>query len=113
MKRLVLVPEEAKVVTLIFKKKAEGLSDYQLTRFLQQGCAEGKNWRTKTGKHWTAVQVKRVWQNPLYTGNIKVKDKKNKGEYRILLGNHQGIVSEEEFLGLNLGMKGLFSEEKA
>ncbi|HID71820.1 MAG TPA: recombinase family protein [Thermoplasmata archaeon] len=103
---LVVNPVEAEVVKLIYNLKLKNnYSNYQIVCYLNMGCVEGKQWKTKTGKLWTQVQIKRILSNPVYIGKIRIKDKKSKNGFLIVDGKHEPIVEKEDFYALNPSMR--------
>jgi site-specific DNA recombinase len=78
--RLKIFPYEAEIVKQIFKRYValRSMPDiaFQLNR---------RGIKTKRGNKWTKLSVKRILDNPLYTGNYKVSDvKKYVKDYKII-----------------------------
>ena len=104
-KKLVVVPEEAKVVKYIFDLC---LSGYGRVRIANRLNEEG--YRTLTGKQWRYTAVGEMLKNRNYTGDlflqksyvvdhITKREKKNNGEKPsyIVEDDHEAIVSKEDF----------------
>ena len=93
---------EAELVKMIYRLKIEeGYSDYAISYHLNMGCVEGKPWKTKTGKLWTPVQIKRILHNPLYIAKLRIRDRKRKTASKMVDAKHEAIVKEKDFLALN------------
>lgn len=84
---LEVIPEEARVVRLIFEKYAnEGYGTQRIATFLNQsGC------RARTGKPWHHASIRGIVCNLTYTGILRC------GESRSPVQPHLQIVSQELF----------------
>ncbi|WP_342558226.1 recombinase family protein [Metasolibacillus sp. FSL K6-0083] len=99
-KKLVVVPEEAEIIQLIFDKYAnQGWGTKKIANYLNQ---IGK--RTKKGKHFSIVSVSTILDNPVYKGYIRFnqvidwENKRRKGknpDYILAKGIHEAIVDED------------------
>lgn len=103
---LVINPEQAKTVRMIFDLYLEGHGCNQIARILEQ-----RGRLTSTGlNRWQPGTISRVLRNPFYCGRIiyrkqfvpdylEQKKINNFGEVEkiTVMGNHDTIVSEEEF----------------
>ena len=105
-KEMVINPEQAETVKLIYKLYLEGKGTRKICYELEKrGCL------TSTGRsHWEAANVARILHNPFYMGTIvyrkcfvpdylEQKQKKNEGEVEqvIVEGKHQPLVSKEDY----------------
>lgn len=96
----VVVPEEAKIVKLIFEKYVnEEMDLYNLTKYLNQIGA-----LTSRGKPFEKRSLEYIIQNPTYIGKIRWNRTENatnrikdKSEWIIADGNHEKIISEDLF----------------
>ena len=105
-KDFVINEEQAEIVRFIFKLFLEGKG----SGLIKYEC-EKKGYLTSTGlKRWSASQINRMLQNPFYCGTIiyrkqfvpdylEQKAKKNRGEVEqvIIEGNHEPIISKEDY----------------
>lgn len=92
-KKLVINPEEAKVVKNLFNIFIETESVTEVARELNKGHYTTKSWATKSGKvmigrRFNKENVRRILENPIYAGKIKHKD-------NVYDGLHQAIITEE------------------
>lgn len=103
--KFTVVPEEAEVVRRIFDLYLAGNGFCKICRMLTD---EGI--KSYTGKAWNKSTVSEVISNITYTGNLHLqktytenhmtkKTMKNKGEkpMYVVEGNHEAIISQEEF----------------
>lgn len=104
--KLVIVPDEAKVVRKIFSLYLEGNGVRKIKRYLEENGI-----KTVTGKtEWSTSTIDRILSNEKYMGNLLLqktytpdfltgKQKKNCGEQRMFLveNAHEEIVSKEMF----------------
>lgn len=103
--KFTVVPEEAEVVRRIFDLYLAGNGFCKICRMLTD---EGI--KSYTGKAWNKSTVGEVISNVTYTGNLHLqktytenhmtkKTMKNKGEkpMYVVKGNHEAIISQEEF----------------
>lgn len=114
--KLIPVEEEAKIVKLIFDKFVNGSMGYStIANYLnKQGITRepAKNSHGRKFNDWSACQVKRILDNPLYTGHIafgrrrttRVEGTENKyimkpqNDYIISeCESHEALVSDELF----------------
>ena len=92
-KRLVVNPEEADLVRLIFARFVEDRSTTQLAAELNAASYTTKSWVTKkgiarAGVPWNKAYLYRVLNNPLYLGEVTHKGERYPGE-------QEAIVSRE------------------
>ncbi len=76
-KKLLMLPDEAKVVKFIFEK-------YALEKWGYRKIASSLNTqgvKTKNGKEWTVNAVKTILENEMYIGNTKWRGKISKGKH--------------------------------
>lgn len=104
--KLVIVPDEAKVVRKIFSLYLEGNGVRKIKRYLEENGI-----KTVTGKtEWSTSTIDRILSNEKYIGNLLLqktytpdfltgKQKKNCGEQSMFLveNAHEEIVSKEMF----------------
>lgn len=96
----VIVPEEAAVVQMIYNMYTEqGVGIYDITKHLNT-----LGYKTSQGKPFEKRSVTYILQNPSYTGKAvwnrhsnADKSLKDKEEWIIAEGFHDGIISEEQF----------------
>ena len=91
--KLLINPEEAKVVQLIFKRYTQVSSGLVISRELNEQGITRKSWTTRKGvlrpgKPWNSKQIYNVLNNRTYLGETKHKDK-------IYPGEHEAIISRE------------------
>jgi len=94
--RLVVNPEEAKLVRHIFKRFAEIGSPLTIAEELNRKGVTTKAWMTKhgvfrEGKPWNKMHIYRVLYNRTYLGEVIHKDKTYPGE-------HEAIVTKDLWL---------------
>ena len=97
---LKIVPEEASIVRLIFRKFRELRSFVGVARFLNDAGI-----RTKRGGLWEARMVKYIMQNPVYKGYARWNVGKNNlrgpsassPDMILVRGDFEPIIDEEEF----------------
>ncbi len=99
-KQLVIIPEEAEIVKLIFNKYVnDGWGTKRISNFLNS-CG----FRTKTGKPFKVDSVSLILGNPVYKGYVRYNQVTNweqdrrKGknpDYIITKGKHEPIIEEE------------------
>ena len=94
--RLIVNPEEAKLVRHIFKRFTETGSPLTIAAELNKKGITTKAWLTKhgafrEGKAWNKVHIYRVLHNRTYLGEVKHRDKTYPGE-------HEPIVSKDQWL---------------
>lgn len=96
----VIIPEEAKIVRIIFEKYVyEKQSYFDIARYLNSiGC------KTSHGKAFEARSIDYIIQNPTYCGMIRWNRTENetnrikdKSEWIITEGQHEPIISKELF----------------
>lgn len=96
----VIVPEEAKIVKLIFEKYAnENLGIFEIARFLNM-----HNFKTSHGKEFERRSIEYILQNPTYCGMIRWNRTINESneirpesEWIVTDGEHPAIISKELF----------------
>ena len=105
-KKIEIVPEEAKVVRLIFKLFLEGNSLAYIKRELESR----KILTYKKRKNWDITNIKNILTNEKYTGDLLqgkrvklnpfVRPVKNKGESNkyLIRDFHEPIISKEDFI---------------
>ena len=104
-KKLILVPEEAAVVRLIYQLYLDGNGDEQICKILA-----AKEIIPKTGTRWYWSTIKSILNNYNYTGDLVLqktyrenhltkKKKVNTGEFNqyIVREDHEPIISKEIF----------------
>jgi hypothetical protein len=87
--------EEAAIVRMIFKKYLELTSYKKVANYLNKLGLRTKVFISRRGKKqggklYANTTIARILKDPLYTGNIKYKDK-------IYQGIHQPIIDEDLF----------------
>lgn len=95
-----IVPEEAKIVRMIFEKYAvEGMTLYALARFLND-----LGLRTGPGNPFERRSLEYILENPVYTGTVRwnrtcheTREQKDRSQWIIAGGSHPPIVSSELF----------------
>lgn len=90
--KLVVNPNEARIVRNIFKRFAEIGSGQTIAKELNAKGITTKSWTTREGrfrpgKPWDGPAIYRIIGNPVYIGQIKHKDK-------IYPGEHEAIVKQ-------------------
>lgn len=96
----VIVPEEAKIVRLIFEKYAnENLGIFEIARLLNM-----HNFKTSHGKEFERRSIEYILQNPTYCGMIRWNRTINESneirpesEWIVTDGEHHAIISKELF----------------
>jgi DNA invertase Pin-like site-specific DNA recombinase len=104
-KKLILVPEEAKIVRLIYQLYIDGNGDEQICKLL-----DARGIVPNTGKKWGWTSIKWILTNYNYTGDLILqktyrenhltkKKKPNTGEFNqyIVKEDHEPIISKELF----------------
>ena len=103
---LVINPEEAKTVRLIYRKFMEGMTPIGICRYL-----EGQGIPTPGGKkHWRESTILSILSNEKYKGDallqktftadfLTKRHKRNEGEVQqyYVTGNHEAIIAPQEF----------------
>ncbi len=94
-KRLIVNPEEAKLVRHVFKLFAQHESATKLAKELNEQGYTTKAWTTmkgkvRTGQPWNKMHLYRLFNNRIYIGEIVHKESRYKGE-------HEAIVPRELF----------------
>jgi len=89
-KLLLVNPEEASLVRLIFRRYLQIRSVVALIKELNANGHKTKSWTTKKGIHrpgvpWAKNHVYRLLTNPLYIGLIKHKEKTYKGRHEAII----------------------------
>lgn len=96
----VIVPEEARIIRLVFDKYVNGhKGPFDIARYLNSlGC------KTSHGKAFERRSVEYILENPTYCGMIRwnrtenaTNQIKDKSEWIIEKGNHEAIISKELF----------------
>ena len=85
-----IVPHEAAVVKQIFDWKTEYHYSYELIVDL----LNGKGIKTKNNHYWSSSSIEYILHNPVYMGKIRY-------DKMIYPGNHEPIISEEQFYKIN------------
>lgn len=96
----VIVPEEAKIVKIIYEKYAnDNLSFFDIARYLNS-----LGFKTSHNKPFERRSIEYIVQNPIYCGMIRWNRTKNdtneikdKSEWIITDGEHEPIISKELF----------------
>lgn len=104
-RKLVLVPEEAEIVQLIFDLYLQGYGDMQIAKILNEEGIEPMK-----SKVWNRSSIRNILINQNYTGNLILQKtyrenhltkvtRLNKGEFDkyYVEDNHEPIISEEVF----------------
>ncbi len=104
-RKLVLVPEEAEIVQLIFELYLQGYGDMQIAKILNEEGVEPMK-----SKVWNRSSIRNILINQNYTGNLILQKtyrenhltkvtRLNKGEFDkyYVEDNHEPIISEEVF----------------
>lgn len=91
--KLIINPEEAKIVVKIFKRYAQTGSGLSIAKELNAQGITRKSWTTRKGvfrpgKPWDASQVYRLINNRTYIGDTMHKDK-------VYPGEHEPIISRQ------------------
>ena len=117
---LIVNPEEAEIVKIIFKKFAyEGLGTEKISDFLNQHGYTKKKLKSKELNYFTRSFIKRILDNPVYTGRIAYgrskteKVKGSRGEYKrvksddymMVDGMHEAIIDRELWEATSLRRK--------
>ena len=102
---LILIPEEAKIVRMIFDEYLNGNGTYAISKKLNELQIP----TVRTAKNWHENVIKGILQNPIYEGdlllqksyvdaNIPFKRKINRGEVEqyLIKDDHEPIISREE-----------------
>lgn len=92
-RKLLINPQEAKIIRFIFERFAHHGSHMDVVRELENECYRGKSWVTQTGVKRTGQKIKvamvrKLLTNPVYRGKITHKGECYEGE-------HQAIIDEE------------------
>ncbi len=93
--KLIVNPEEARVVKLIFEKYLEFASYTRVAKWLNEHGYKTKEFISRRGKKqggsdFTDTYIARVLKHPVYIGKIKYKGK-------LYEGQHTPIIDEETF----------------
>lgn len=102
-KKMIIVPEQAKVVKEIFNMALSGMGGKAIARVLTD-----KKIPTKKGGNWTSTTVNAVLTNKTYTGDVIFQQTytddsfnrhKNCGEKKqyVIENHHEAIISHETF----------------
>lgn len=84
-KSVLIDPDEARVVKMIFTELQKGLSLHKVADFLN-----AQSLRTRRGKMWSAGNVQVIGRNKFYTGILLHQGKE-------IQGNHEPIISKVQF----------------
>jgi len=104
-KKMILVPEEAKIVKLIYELYINGSGDEQICKIL-----EAKGIEPYKGKRWYWSTIKNILENYNYTGDLILqktyredhltkKKRPNNGQFDkyLIKGDHEAIITLETF----------------
>ncbi len=104
-KQLILIPDEAKIVKLIYQLYVDGNGDEMISRILTD-----MNITPKNGKKWHWSTIRNILRNYNYTGNLILQKTyrenhltkrklSNNGEFDkyLIENNHEAIVSKKLF----------------
>lgn len=97
-KKLVIDPETAPIVKMIFNEFIAGGNKTQLARKLNNMCI-----KTNRGNDWDNRGIEYILNNPVYIGKIrwtptgKAKRNYNNPDTMIVDGSHEPIITTEEF----------------
>ncbi len=107
-KTLVLIPEEAKVVKLIFDLYLKGDGYNKIARILTE-----KGYKPKKSKTWNPASIRTILNNSNYTGDLTLQKSYrenhltktkiiNNGEFDkyFIKNNHEPIISKEDFFAV-------------
>jgi site-specific DNA recombinase len=83
--KLIVIPDEAKVVKEIFEKYLEGMSTGKIVKMLTE-----RKVPTKRGARWDAATIASILKNPIYAGFVEWDDTLTKG-------SHETIIMPEMF----------------
>ena len=123
-KQLVVDPESAKVVRMIFNLKIDGLNNQAIGDYLNEmniKCpleykiekgikAISTHFRTGEKALWSSISVRRILENPIYIGTLiqgkttslsyrdRRRFKKDPSELTAFANSHEAIISETTFL---------------
>ncbi len=97
----VVIPEQAKIVKLIFDKFLNGWSYYKITKYLNEEMGV----KTQVGYDFTSTRVKYIINNPMYCGLLRwnMRDSANgyaikkESEWITADGMHEPIIDLEIF----------------
>jgi DNA invertase Pin-like site-specific DNA recombinase len=99
------IPEEARVVKLIFEMYRDGYGSHKIARTLND-----KGIKTQRGKKWSAESLKKMRTNEHYLGKVVWNKRQNtrtiedgkvivsrpvQNEYHVFPGKHQAIIDQE------------------
>lgn len=96
----IIVPEEAKVVQIIFDKYVNAhMGIFEISRYLNT-----LGFKTSHGKAFERRSIEYILQNPTYCGMIRwnrtdndTKEVKDESEWIITQGHHEAIISKDIF----------------
>lgn len=123
-KQLVVDPEAAKIVRMIFNLKIDGMNQQTIGEYLNElgiSCpleykiekgvkAVASHFRTGEKALWSSVNVRRILENPIYIGTLiqgkttslsyrdRRRFKKDPSELVAFKNSHEAIISETTFL---------------
>ena len=123
-KQLVVDPEAAKIVRMIFNMKIDGMNQQAIGEYLNEldvSCpmeykiekgvkAVTMHFRTGEKALWSSVNVRRILENPIYIGTLiqgkttslsyrdRRRFKKDPSELTAFENSHEAIISETTFL---------------
>lgn len=113
--RLVIDPEESKVVKIMFKLASEGVGANNIANHLNKLCIKPRKIDV-----WVSASIRNIIQNPVYYGMIKWGYRKTKkqmvngvvkksrpihDDYILAKGLHEPIITKEEFELANKNFK--------
>lgn len=96
-------PEERKIVQFIFDEYERTRSTMKVTRYLNNNHV-----KSKRGGQWTSKLIHDIIRNPFYIGTYRYNMReagrgplKPESEWIVRKNNHEGIISEEQFVRCN------------
>ena len=110
---LLVNPEVADYVRLIFTMKAEGIGLVAIADRLNEiGAPTPRGYKKSQGKYknlesnnkWNYLNVRFLLKNRTYTG-ATVYNTFGKGEYKVIPNTHEALVDEETFEAISLDME--------
>ena len=100
-KKLIINPDEAQIVKLIFELYLKYQSIYDVYRYLSEKGIKNKEWTTKKGDKYGGGEIipsaiHRILTDEIYIGNITIKSIN-----KTYKGKHEGIISNDMFYKVN------------
>lgn len=112
---LTILEEEGYIVKLIFKKRLEGLSFFDIALFLNDNILYSSNSKSLNVRQhiWNSLSVRRIIENVVYKGDMVVrktvknnyldKNRKyvSKSDYEVIPNVYPALINESDFLKAN------------